>query len=186
MRVYDFDGTIYDGDSTKEFYIYCLLRYPKCIIAFPCFMSGAVLYLLGRIDKTELKERYFSFLHYIPNVSDAVEEFWESRGHKIKSWYIERKQDTDIIISASPEFLLIPICRKLNVTLIGSQVDDRTGQFQGSNCHDSEKVRRLKEYVDISAVSAFYSDSLTDNALAELIPNSFYVVKNRITPWTKL
>ena len=29
MNVFDFDGTIYNGDSSKDFFFYCLKRYPK-------------------------------------------------------------------------------------------------------------------------------------------------------------
>ena len=29
MNVFDFDGTIYHGDSSKDFFFYCLKNYPK-------------------------------------------------------------------------------------------------------------------------------------------------------------
>ena len=32
MNVYDFDNTIYDGDSTKDIVIYGLKKYPKLVI----------------------------------------------------------------------------------------------------------------------------------------------------------
>ena len=33
MNVYDFDKTIYRGDSTMDFWRYCLKRYPKAVLA---------------------------------------------------------------------------------------------------------------------------------------------------------
>ena len=32
MNIYDFDETIYDSDSTKDFYFYCLKKYPKILV----------------------------------------------------------------------------------------------------------------------------------------------------------
>lgn len=29
MHAYDFDGTIYDGDSTVDFYLYSLCKHPE-------------------------------------------------------------------------------------------------------------------------------------------------------------
>ncbi len=45
-----------------------------------------------------------------------------------------RKED-DVIISASPEFLLRPICNRLGIRhLIASRVDARSGAYDGQNC----------------------------------------------------
>lgn len=33
MNIYDFDETIYDSDSTKDFYFYCLKKYPKILLS---------------------------------------------------------------------------------------------------------------------------------------------------------
>lgn len=35
MNVYDFDGTIYNGDSSVDIYFFLLKRYPKLIAYFP-------------------------------------------------------------------------------------------------------------------------------------------------------
>ncbi len=31
MNVYDFDGTIYSGDSTIDFYLFCLRKQPEIL-----------------------------------------------------------------------------------------------------------------------------------------------------------
>ena len=36
MNVYDFDGTIYDGDSTFDFYKYCMKKHPAYTDHPPC------------------------------------------------------------------------------------------------------------------------------------------------------
>ena len=37
IDVYDFDGTIYDGDSTVDFVFFCLRRHPGVIAGLPQF-----------------------------------------------------------------------------------------------------------------------------------------------------
>ena len=41
IDVYDFDGTIYDGDSTVDFTRFCLRRHPG-VLAGPLLVSGHV------------------------------------------------------------------------------------------------------------------------------------------------
>ena len=54
--------------------------------------------------------------------------------------------DSDLIISASPEFLLKPICGILGIKhLIASKVSPVDGKYTGKNCHGKEKVRRFKQ-----------------------------------------
>ena len=39
MNVYDFDKTIYDGDSTADFYIFSLKRHKKILLLAPSPVS---------------------------------------------------------------------------------------------------------------------------------------------------
>ena len=89
-----------------------------------------------------------------------------------------------MIISASPEFLLAPICRKLGIKhLIASKVDSKSGKYSGINCHGKEKVRRFCEKFKDGEVDEFYSDSLSDTPLAEISKKAFLVNGNKITEW---
>ena len=95
------------------------------------------------------------------------------------------KQPTDIIISASPEFLLKPICDKLGVTMLATKVDNKTGLFDGENCHGQEKVRRLHEIYPGAEIDEFYSDLYCDTPLARLAKKAYIVKGERLTPWKK-
>ena len=95
------------------------------------------------------------------------------------------KQDSDIIISASPEFLLKPICDELGVTMLGTRVSNKTGQFDGENCHGQEKVRRLYELLPNAEIDEFYSDLYCDTPLARLAKEAYIVKGERLTPWKK-
>ena len=90
----------------------------------------------------------------------------------------------DVVISASPEFLLRPICEKLEIhTLIASRVDPKSGHYTGENCHGRQKVLRYREVFSHLPICEFYSDSLSDTPLAELAEESFIVKKGRIYDW---
>ena len=184
MNAYDFDKTIFYPDSSAEFYKFCLRKYPLAVgKTLPKTAAKALCYAVGLADAKELKEQLFSFLCKIKNIDEAVSEFWRKNEHRIGAWYTERKKADDLIISASPEFLLEPICKKLGVSFIGTRMDKYSGKITGKNCHDTEKVIRFtSEYPD-TRPEEFYSDSKTDSPMAEWAQKSFLVKKHEISPW---
>ena len=184
--VYDFDDTIYDGDSTVDFYLFCLKQNPLLIRYSFIQIAGFIKYFFGIINKTQLKESFFSFLNGINDIEDSVEKFWNKNEKKIKQWYTVKNHDDDVIISASPEFLLSPISNRYNIKLlIASKVDSRTGEFYRTNCFGKEKVTRLNECIRNANIKEFYSDSISDKPLVEIAENSFFVDKNNISDWSE-
>lgn len=183
MNVYDFDNTIYDGDSTFDFYIFSLRKHKKIIKTFPSLI-GAFLkyYVFKQGTKTEFKEKMYRFLLYV-DIEKDLEEFWKTHKSNIKKWYFEKQKEEDIIISASPYFLLKPICKELNIKyLTASNVSPDTGKYTGINCHGEEKVRLFYEKYN-GKIDEFYSDSYSDQPLAKISEKSFMVKGNTITPW---
>ena len=184
MNVFDFDGTIYDGDSTKDFFMYCLKNYKIKSHIFPVMWYGAG-FGLRIVKKKTFKQKLLSFVAKIDDIDKAVLDFWQINKKKIKKFYMEMKQDTDIIISASPEFLLKPICDELGVTMLGTRVSNKTGLFDGENCHGQEKVRRLAELNPDAEIEEFYSDLYCDTPLARLAKKAYIVKGEKLTPWKK-
>lgn len=181
INVYDFDKTIYNGDSSIDLYFFCLKRYPKIIRCLPKQLLSFAKYGLGKIEKEALKESYFSFLSLIPSAEDMVIEFWNTNRHKIKDWYANEEHEIDIIVSASPEFLLEPICKELQTKdLIATKVDKYSGKFLSKNCHGQEKVERLLLKYPNARVEKCYSDSLSDQPLFKISREAYMVKKNRI------
>ena len=184
MNVYDFDQTIFYSDSSFQFTLYCLRHYPRCVLpALPKSLWPAAEYLAGSEDVKKLKEQIFSFLSRLPDVEQIVEDFWAENSGRIRDWYLRQKRPDDLIISASPAFLLGPIARKLGVTVIATNMDPYTGRIYGRNCHDTEKVRRFREQYPDALVEQFYSDSLSDAPMAELAQQAFLVKRDEIVPW---
>ena len=62
INLYDFDKTIYDGDSSVDFFLFNLKKQP--LLFFHIFKMFYVLikYKLKKIDKTQMKVVVFSYL----------------------------------------------------------------------------------------------------------------------------
>ncbi len=183
MNVYDFDNTIYKGDSTVDFFKWCLKKNP--LLSLRLMKGGAAfcVYKTKQCSKTYFKEKLYAIFRSIPNIEDFVDEFWSHHIKNIKPWYLENKKTDDVIISASPEFLLRPACKRLGIShLLASQVDKETGFYLGVNCYGAEKVRRFKESIG-GEVDEFYSDSLSDEPLAEIAKWAYIVDGDTLIPW---
>ena len=186
MNIYDFDKTLYAADSTADFLKYSLKKHPALVRFLPGMGWYALLhYGLMRIDKTTMKEHFYRiFTGY--DAEGLVEQFWDVHQHKLFPWYAgKQQQEDDIIISASPEFLLKPICARLGIKhLIASRVDSRTGRYTGANCWGPEKPIRLKAELGITHCDRFYSDSYSDQPLAEIADEAFIVNPDgSFSPW---
>lgn len=143
-----------------------------------------VRYKLHLSSKEEMKEMYFSFLKGVQTDKTFVDDFWKQNQNKIKEWYLNQKRKDDVIISASPEFLLKPICDILGIdNLIATKVELSSGKFLSKNCQGVEKVVRFKESFSEAEIEAFYSDSKSDIYMAKLATKAFRVKKNSIMDW---
>ena len=200
MRVYDFDGTIYSGDSTYDFYFYLIKKKPKVLLYLPRFIYSYILYKLNIkivnderfnylsdddflvLNKTYLKQNFFRFLNVINNkeIDKLIHNFWLEKinENKIFKYYIKSRSKDDVIISASPRFLLEPMIKVFKCKLICSEVDKHTGLYNSLSCWWKEKVKRFKEIYGDIVIDEFYSDSVTDLPPALISKKSYRVLKN--------
>lgn len=184
MNVYDFDKTIYDGDSTVDFYFYCIKRQPSLLKYLPKQGFAFIKYLFGFLDKTHFKEKFFEVFKGIKNIDSYISDFWIKNKYKIKKWYKSTHFDSDVVISASPEFLLEPICLELKIAkLMASKVDKETGHYTGENCYGEEKVKRFYKAFPKEKIDTFYSDSLSDTPLKEIAKDAYIVQKEKLIKW---
>ena len=124
-------------------------------------------------------------LKFIDNLPDFLEQFWDEYERYIKRWYLEAHKDDDIIISATPRFILEPIVKRLKVSnLIATTYDLNTNKVVGRLCYKDQKVIRFKELFDENEIDNFYSDSDSDVYMAKIAKNAFIVKENEITPWS--
>lgn len=184
MNVYDFDKTIFYPDSSYAFFCFCLKHYPAAFLrTAPQVIGYSLLYAVGAVRTKTLKEQLFSFLRYLPEPREAVEAFWRGSFAGIGEWYLTQKKEDDLIITASPEFLVGVAAERLGVRLIGTRMDIQSGRISGENCHDDEKVNRFREAYPDGEIDEFYSDSLSDTPLAMIAKRAFLVKKGKLSAW---
>ena len=185
MNVYDFDNTILRGDRSVRFFAWCLVHRPRMWADVPAQIIHGLLFILHLKPKQAFKQRMFHFLTLIGDTDAAVDAFWRDNFRRVKAWYPPRHRSDDVVISASPEFLIRPACARLDITcVIGSPVDKRTGHFLGPNCHGKEKVSRFHARFPGSRIGEFFSDSHSDDPLAALADRAYLVKGERLLPWS--
>ncbi len=187
MNVYDFDGTIYDGDSSLDFFLFCLKKGKVGIICLLKILFSTPLYLIKVISTKKYKQIFFSFLKKLKNPDELIEVFWVQHVYKINNEMdaILRNRINNIIITASPEFLVSPIAIKYNCKIIGTRMNVRTGIITGNNCSGDEKIKRLNQNYSDVKIFEFYTDSLKDKPLAKLAKESYMVVNKKIVLWNE-
>lgn len=182
FNVYDFDKTIYDGDSSLDFYLFCIKIKKIIIFNIIKVFFAYILYFFKIKNKTYVKEVFFSFVKHFEDIDKVVNDFWNENRKKIKQFYLEKKHNKDIIISASPYFLLKPISLDLKVKdLIASDVSKKTGKFKSQNCKGIKKVEYLKEKYKNIEVLEVYTDSYSDQPLIDIARKAYIVDKDNIT-----
>lgn len=180
MNGYDFDKTIYNGDSFIHFFKYTVLKKPFLVLLLPFQTIAALLFVLRIIRKKQLKQIVMINLKFFKNKQKLLEEFWDKHIKNIKPWYLKQKQEDDVIISASPEFLVKEACRRLGLKFVyGTDMDINTQKITGPNCWGSEKVKVFEKHFGKNTVlKTFYSDSLSDMPMMKKAEKGIFVKGN--------
>ena len=186
MNVYDFDGTIYNGDSGIDFVKFALSKRPFLVLfhLLKC-AKPAIEYKLGKIDFKTAKSKVFSFVSKIDNLEEMTKSFAEKNKHKIKNYYPNNRKDDDLIISASLDFYLLPLCKAIGLNnVMCTKYDVKNGEIIGENCKGPEKVKRFEEvYGKDAIIENAYGDSKGDIQLLNRAQKGFMIVKQEVTEY---
>ncbi len=186
MNVYDFDKTIYAGDSTVDLFLWLMKRHPRMLLNLPLTAFSGVAYLMHIYTKTKMKQNFYRAFRYVKDLKKEVSLFWDLHLNKIYPWYYDQQKNDDLVISASPEFLIGEACKRLGIHFyMASVVDMSTGAYIGLNCHGEEKVRRYRERFGQEPINNFYSDSFSDQPLADISEKSYMIINGKITNWPR-
>lgn len=181
IDVFDFDGTIYDGDSTADFLLFCLFKKPWIAVFClgPLFLALGKK-LTGRFTLTAFKSGLFSAFARCLDLPETAEEFWSRKKTraKIGSWFLTRKRTLPVVIaSASPDFELAPAARLLSADdLVCTRCDPKTGRLIGKNCKSEEKIERIRQRFGAFQVRSMYTDNpKADGPLLSLAEEKYLV-----------
>ena len=185
MNVYDFDNTIYNGESVIDFFWFCVKKKPQVLRFLPAVASALIRYKLQRMPVEALEvqaEKYLGiFLRHVTDLPALVREFWDVHQHKIKAFYLQNQKEDDVIISASCDFLLTEICRRFRIAhLLCSEVDLETGRIK-TVCYREKKPALFLEKFPDAEIENFYSDSLNDLPMMRMAKNAYLVKGSKVT-----
>ncbi|MBR2337097.1 MAG: haloacid dehalogenase-like hydrolase [Clostridia bacterium] len=184
MNVYDFDDTILEGDTERYFWAWVFKKFPHIAGYHSEYLFYMTLQNMGLITRDDSRPHAYAFLKEFDDIDAVVEQFWDEHEHFIKEWYLKTQRKDDVIISASPEFLLIPICKRLGINhLIASHMDKKTGRLPDKFNYAGQKVIRFREVFGDVKPECFFSDSESDRFMAEISEKAIKVIGNELIPW---
>ena len=180
IDVYDFDGTIYDGDSTADFVLFCLRRHPDMVKSLPAIAGAALSLAMKKSSLTQFKSALFGQMVRRMDLEAEADAFWKDMKTRAKlgPWFFDTPRDLPIVIaSASPEFELRHAAKILGVrTLIGTRADVNTGELYGKNCKGAVKIERIREEIGEFTVRAMYTDDVKADAPLLAMAEEKYLV----------
>ena len=189
IKVFDFDNTIYRGESAVDLAFFMIKSNKRILFFVPTIFYNLIKYKLCLVDKDNMQKAinrcFKSAIKDKNGLLGPVESFWEKHSCKLDERMLKRIGKDDIIITATPDFLINGIKDRLNTSnIISSEVDAEKREVTYFNFGDN-KVRKYKELYGGKKIDSFYTDSYNDKALMDISERVFIVKKGRIKCITK-
>jgi phosphoserine phosphatase len=186
MNVWDFDNTIYDGESGMSMLRFFLRRKPSLLRHLPRVALGVVRYKTGRLQAEKVAEQVGDLLAIFLTKAGSgdtaadMREFWDAHEHRIRPLYRQLQQPDDVIVSAGPEQSLREICGRLGVKhYMGSMVNEQTKRLDFV-CYRDNKVKAFRARFPDAVIENFYSDSMDDKPMMDIAQRVFLVEKSKL------
>lgn len=186
MNIYDFDDTIYNGDTNRDILMYGFKKHPFLVLkALKKAKKLQNDYKRGVIEFERVKEAMLSFIFEIKNYPKFINDFVDSHMKNIKPWYLNRRTQNDIIISASYELWIMQFCKRLGIRYVIATKTDSDGKIIGKNCKGAEKLKRLASVIPNAVIVSAYSDSSCDIPILEAARTAYIVEGDKLITYTK-
>ncbi len=184
MNVYDFDNTIYDGETLVDFISYYIKTDRRIWKYVPKLLYIYFKDTFHLFTVEQALNAYAGFLegYYVKVdiIEEDVKKFWDKNESKIKPWYNKVRRDDDIIVSGTTDFILDEIMKRMGIkNYVGSSIDKKTGKFERL-CFLENKVKIFKEVFGDAHIDNFYTDSMNDKAMMDISDHVFFVTGDRI------
>ena len=180
MNGYDFDNTILRGNSTRRFACFCTVRLPYLILFVPVILIACILRALHIISMNKYLHMLEWFIALVPKVDKFVAKFWDKNMKHIKSWYLAQRRDDDIVISASPYFLVVEACKRLGVACIATNLDKCARLNGHKHVYGRVKVTTYQIIFESNPLASYYSDSMSDTPMFQFAQKGYFVKGDKI------
>ena len=112
-------------------------------------------------------------------LDDKMDEFWKIHSSKLKKQFLDMIQPEDIIITASPQFIINGIKDKLKTEKVVSTIVNLDNGKVEFLCYRDNKLKKYNELFG-GKIDQFYTDSKNDLPLIAISDKAFLVKNNRI------
>ena len=194
IAVFDFDGTIYKGDATKDFCWYFYRKKPLRSYYLLVQLTYWLLWRLKLLTTTQFKSTFIQFLNRANDeqITGLLNSFWEEKKSLVHAnlvleiSHLKKEGVHIVVVSASPELFIKTFCLSLGVdTVLGSELKVLNNKYSLLiNCRGEEKLKRLKRTFPDFELIAAYSDNKDDDVLLKTAKNGYWVDRNgRLIPF---
>ncbi len=193
IAFFDFDGTITRGDSFALFLKFLLGKRFYLMVAKNLHIL--LLYKMGLISNHNAKqsvlyscicgmeERFL--LQKCEDFVDLLESYCKDSAIKKIQWHQENNHEI-VLVSASFEEYLRPLCNKWGIKLLATTMGVKngimTGRLDKPNCYGKQKEIRIKEMYDLDKYDSIYvyGDTIGDREMLKLASKdqAFYRIFN--------
>ena len=196
LALFDFDGTLCKKDSFTGFIFYALRKrhiVKQGIKILPWIQA----YYLNAYPAPAMRSKLFRAMF---SNADALElqqiaqEYANNLVSQLNPSLLKQlKQhqalgDEVVLVSASVDVYLQPVCSLLNIDLICTQTEQinntYTGQYTTPDCSSKQKRLRILEKYSLDHYSVIYAygNSMEDNEMLELADHVYMVGVDKILP----
>lgn len=189
LILFDFDGTLTEKDTLLEF-IKHVRGSRSFYLGFLILSPLLILYKFGFIKNSQMKQIVLSFFLGGMSVNKFNKECQTFASTVIPDFirkealdklrYHKALGDEIYIVSASPENWVRYYADSISVKTIATQLiienEKITGRLAGLNCYGPEKVRRIKEELNLNDYTSViaYGDSHGDREMLALAHHSYF------------
>ena len=187
MKVFDFDNTIYNGESMVDFFHFVIKKKEK----FKKY-EGLVDKLLFLYKHNLLPMKLVK--HYINKYSNeldvnvtndkiksTIDEFWKTHKDKIDKEMIKKISKDDVIMTASVDILIDPIKKELKTKNIYTSITDIENKDLKFICYSENKLKKFQEIYKDKFIDELYTDSYADKPLMSISKKVYMVNKEKNT-----
>ena len=194
---FDLDGTLVKKDSFLHFLLDWKLKHPQKMLPLLVLPVKFILYLITRHDRGYIKEAFLTaFMKGVKrsDIDHFIPSFWSSFLHKnqnddvVRRLYWHRDHDHNVyIVTASLDFYSNYLRKIWPVDgIISTKTEwngDRlTGRLKEKNCKGDEKIKRIRNElnIDLKNITYYaYTDSESDLPLLKDATYPIFVQSKR-------
>ena len=170
MKVFDFDNTIYDGESVVDF-VYFMMDKKEQLKKYKGIVDKLLkLYELNLLSPglmESVANKYKGEVNYPKEtIEKYIEEFWKI--NKIRKEMLDKIGKEDVIMTTSPNVLIDPIKKKLKTKNIYTSIVNIETKELEFMCYKENKAKKFKEIYGDTVIDELYTDNYADKPLMKL------------------